>query len=199
MESEQNKTIAYYDQHALEFIENTVQVDFKEMQERFLEKIPAKAHILDFGCGSGRDSRYFLKRGYSVSALDGSKELCRQAEIYTGIPVRHMLFQELEEQEIYDGIWACASILHLSRKELSDVMLRMAAALREKGIVYTSFKYGNFEGMRNGRYFLDMTEEKLMEILQKTEVFELEEHWISSDVRPGRGEERWLNIILRKK
>ena len=199
MESEQNKTIAYYDQHALEFIENTVQVDFKEMQERFLEKIPAKAHILDFGCGSGRDSRYFLKRGYSVSALDGSKELCRQAEIYTGIPVRHMLFQELEEREIYDGIWACASILHLSRQELFDVMLRMAAALREKGIVYTSFKYGNFEGMRNGRYFLDMTEEKLMEILQKTEVFELEEHWISSDVRTGRGEERWLNIILRKK
>ncbi|MCI8482957.1 MAG: class I SAM-dependent methyltransferase [Lachnospiraceae bacterium] len=199
MEFEQNKTIAYYDQHASEFAKSTVDVDFKEMQERFLEKIPLKAHILDFGCGSGRDTRYFMERGYQVTPVDGSKELCQKAECYTGVPVRHMLFQELEEQETYDGIWACASILHLSGQELLEVMPRMAAALKEKGIVYTSFKYGNFEGMRNGRYFLDMTEEKWTEMVQKTGAFKLEEYWITSDVRPGRGEERWLNIILRKK
>ena len=195
----QNTTINYYNINADKFIENTLFVDFTQTQQRFLSRLKKGAFILDFGCGSGRDTRYFLEQGYQVEAIDGSEEMCRLAARYTGVGVRHMLFQELSEKENYDGIWACSSILHLPLQELAGVMSRMAVALKEKGIIYTSFKYGSFSGQRNGRFFTDMTEDSFAEFMQKTEGLETEEQWITSDVRPERGEEKWLNLILRKK
>lgn len=192
------KTIKYYNKNALKFITSTQEVKFHEIQIKFAEKLSECAHILDFGCGSGRDTKYFLSQGYQVDAIDGSEEICRFASGYTGIPVRRMLFQELSVENIYDGIWACSSILHLPYNELEGVLIRMSHALKEKGIVYTSFKYGTFEGKRNGRYFTDMTEEKMDRLLCETSVFHTEEQWISTDVRPGRENEKWLNIILRK-
>lgn len=194
-----NKTLAYYDINAKSFIEGTVNVDFTYVQNKFLDNIGDVAVILDLGCGSGRDTKYFLDRGYSVEAIDGSAELCKLASTYTGIPVKHMLFQDLQEVDRYDAIWACSSILHLSYADLVEVMKKMVNALKDNGIIYTSFKYGTFEGVRNGRYFIDMTEDSLKILLQDVDGIEVEETWITSDVRPGRGEEKWLNLFLRKK
>lgn len=193
-----NKTLAYYDDHANEFCEGTVNVEFVKMQECFLAKLKKGAYILDFGCGSGRDTKYFLERGYRVEAIDGSEELCKLSSKYTGIEVKHMYFQELSAIKIYDAIWACSSILHLPLEELTDVMKKMTAAVKENGIIYTSFKYGTFAGERNGRYFTDMTEETFRNLLEKIEDLEVEEQWVTFDARPERGEERWLNLILRK-
>ena len=153
---------------------------------------------MDFGCGSGRDTKYFLEQGYQVTAIDGSEELCKIATEYTGISVKNMLFQELDEKNVYDGIWACSSILHVPSVELKDVIAKMTKALKKNGVIYTSFKYGEFEGERNGRYFTDMTEESFGNLLQSICELSIEEKWITSDVRPGRGEEKWLNLILRK-
>lgn len=194
-----DKTLAYYDINAKSFIEGTVNVDFTYVQNKFLDNIGDVAVILDLGCGSGRDTEYFLDRGYSVEAIDGSAELCKLASTYTGIPVKHMLFQDLQEVDRYDAIWACSSILHLSYADLVEVMKKMVIALKDNGIIYTSFKYGTFEGVRNGRYFIDMTEDSLKILLQDVDGIEVEETWITSDVRPGRGEEKWLNLFLRKK
>ena len=133
-------TIDYYNRNYDTFVESTRDVDFSEIQNTFMDMLPNKAEILDFGCGSGRDTKCFLDQGYQVEAIDGSVELCRLASEYTGIEVRDMLFQELDVQEKYDGIWACASILHLSRTELFDVLERMSQALKKNGIIYTSFK-----------------------------------------------------------
>lgn len=191
-------TIAYYNLNAQKFVSDTVCVDFEATQKRFTDKLPDNAFILDFGCGSGRDTKYFLAQGYQVDASDGSLELCKLASEYTGINVKNMLFQELSAQETYDGIWACSSILHLPYYELTDIMRKMTAALKNKGIIYTSFKYGTFEGERNGRYFTDMTEEIFDGLIAETEGLTIEEHWLTFDVRPNRGEERWLNLILRK-
>lgn len=191
-------TLVFYNDYAQKFISSTRDVNFLTTQARFLDKLPAGSKILDFGCGSGRDTKYFLSQGYQVDATDGSEEICRLASEYTGIPVKHMLFQELDEENMYDGIWACSSILHLPYEELGPVLVRMAKALKKEGIVYTSFKYGTFEGERNGRYFTDMTEEKFRKLLEEEKVFHIEELWISSDVRPGREEEKWLNLVLRK-
>lgn len=191
-------TLNYYNQNAQNFIDGTVNVDFKETQNRFLNKLPTGAYILDFGCGSGRDTKYFLEQGFAVDATDGSLELCKLASEYTGIQVKHMLFQELDIVEKYDGIWACSSILHVSSTELSVVLQRMSNALKDNGLIYTSFKYGNFEGERNGRYFTDMTETLFAKMLERIDGLVMEEHWITSDVRPGRGEEKWLNLFLRK-
>ena len=192
-------TISYYNVHAQSFTQSTRGVDFTAIQNKFLDKLPAGAFILDFGCGSGRDTRYFLDQGYRVEAIDGSEELCRLAGEYTGIEVKCMLFQELQDTDRYDAVWACSSILHLTYDDLIIVLEKIARALKDKGLLYTSFKYGTEEGERNGRYFTDMTEEKLTGLLEKVPDFEIEEQWITSDVRPGRGEEKWLNLFLRKK
>ncbi len=193
------KTLNYYNANAKTFTQNTRNVDFKSTQERFLKRLPCASNILDFGCGSGRDTKYFLSKGCSVTATDGSEELCKLASEYTGIPVRYMLFQDLEEENAYDGIWACSSILHLPYKELISVLNKMANALKKNGIVYTSFKYGTFEGERNGRYFTDMTEEKFEFLIKEVPMFCIEEQWVTFDVRTEHEEEKWLNLILRKK
>ena len=153
-----DKTITYYNEKTEEFISGTIDVDFTYIQNIFLSYLPVGAKILDFGCGSGRDTKYFLEHGYDVDAIDGSEELCKRASEYTGIPVRHMYFQELSEVETYDGIWACASILHLKKEEIAPVLEKMITATKPGGILYVSFKYGDFEGEINGRYFTYMTE-----------------------------------------
>lgn len=194
-----NNTLGYYNDHADEFYNSTVTVEFVAMQERFLTKLKKGSCILDFGCGSGRDTKYFLEKGYHVDAIDGSKELCKLASKFTGIEVKNMCFEELSEIDKYDGIWACSSILHLPIAELVKVMKKMEVALKGNGIIYTSFKYGTFTGERNGRFFTDMTEDTFAEFMKEVENLEVEEQWTTSDVRPGRGEEKWLNLILRKK
>ena len=193
-----NSTLEYYDQNAEQFFKTTADVDFTGIQDRFLRYLGPGSRILDLGCGSGRDTRYFLEKGYQVDATDGSAEICRLASEYTGIPVRQMLFNELDAEEEYDGIWACASILHLPEEELRDVMHRIGTALKEGGIFYTSFKYGDFAGERKGRYFRDFTEERFREFLTDFHEFRMTDQWITSDVRPNRGEERWLNVLLRR-
>lgn len=194
-----NKTINYYDINAKEFVEGTLNVDFKATQDKFINKLPAKGYILDFGCGSGRDTKYFLAKDFKVDAIDGSIELCKIASEYTNIKVRHMYFNELSIVNKYDGIWACSSILHLSLDDLVDVFKRMSQALKDEGIIYTSFKYGDFSGERNGRFFTDMTEDSFAKLIANVDNLKVEEQWITADVRPQRGNEKWLNLILRKK
>ena len=157
-----NETLNYYNLIAKEFASDTVSVAFQEIQDIFLEQIPLDGKILDFGCGSGRDTYYFRNKGYDVDAIDGSKELCKIASEYTGISVKKMLFEELDSVEEYDGIWACASILHVEKKKLPDIIKKMTTATKNGGVIYTSFKYGDFEGEQNGRYFTYLTEESFL-------------------------------------
>lgn len=193
-----DSTIDYYNLNTENFIENTQNVDMHLAQDKFLHLLNEGAAILDFGCGSGRDTKYFLDQGYQVAAIDGSAELCRLASAFTGIEVKEMLFQELDEIDTYDGIWACSSILHLPKNELLLVIRKMSDALKSTGVIYTSFKYSDFEGVRNGRYFTDFTEDSFKEFIAEIPELTIEDYWITGDVRSGRGDERWLNLILRK-
>lgn len=193
-----DQTLSYYNTRAKAFVSGTLSVDFSHIQDKFLSKLSPNSLILDFGCGSGRDSKYFMEKGFCVEAVDGSAKLCELASAYTGLVVRNMLFQELEAQENYDAIWACSSILHLPYDTLKSVLQKMEKAIKHGGIIYTSFKYGSFSGERNGRYFTDMTEESFSKLLAKIDGLTIEEMWVSSDVRPKKGSEQWLNLFLRK-
>ena len=193
-----NKTLSYYNTNSASFIESTQSVQITEAWSRFTAKLEQSSIILDFGCGSGRDTKYFLEHGFKVEAMDGSEELCKAASKYTGIIVKHQLFQDWKSEPKYNGIWACSSILHLNKMELKRVIGNIRNALLPAGIFYTSFKYGNFEGIRNGRYFTDLTEASFAELINEVTGFEIIEEWITSDVRPGREEEKWLNVILKK-
>ena len=192
-----NKTLDYYNKNAESFIQGTVSADLKDIQDKFLKELSGNK-ILDFGCGSGRDTKCFIEAGYDVEAIDGSLELCKSASAYTGIQVKHMLFQDLDKQNYYDGIWACASILHLPKSELKDVLSKMSKSLKDDGIIYTSFKYGNFEGERNGRFFTDFTLDIFKDFIHDVDTLIIKEYWITADVRPGREEEKWLNLLLQK-
>lgn len=193
-----NETLSYYNTNTSSFVESTQSVQMTEAWNRFTSKLEPSSLILDFGCGSGRDTKYFLEHGFKVEAMDGSEELCKAASEYTGIIVKHQLFQDWKSEAKYNAIWACSSILHLNKSDLKHVIGNIRDALLPAGIFYTSFKYGNFEGVRNGRYFTDLTEASFAELINKVSGFEIIEEWITSDVRPGREEEKWLNVILKK-
>ena len=193
-----DNTLQYYAENFQAFVGGTLSADMSEARQFFLQIIPEHARILDFGCGSGRDTKAFLNLGYQVDACDGSAELCRIAGEVTGIQIRQMLFQDLDDIAVYDGICACASILHLPKRELKTVLDKVAAALKDHGVLYTSFKYGTFEGMRGGRYFTDFTEDSLREFFRNVPELQVFKTWITKDVRPGREEERWINILARR-
>ena len=200
MQSEaQTKTLAYYAEHAEEFVFLSRDIDFSGIQNAFLSYLPPEGTILDLGCGSGRDSKAFIDKGYKVVAVDGSEELCRSAGQFIGQPVICSTFQEYTPEISFDGIWACASLLHLSSKnEVASVITRMANYLNPGGCFYASFKYGDFSGERKGRYFTDMTETSLREMIREIPSLRIDRLHITNDVRPGRHDEKWINAFLMK-
>lgn len=194
-----NSTIEYYNKNAEYYISATQRIDFSEVQNRFLDELPNGSLILDFGCGAGRDTKCFLEKGYQVEAMDGSIEMCKAASAYAGIEVRQMQFCELSENDKYDGIWACASVLHLERKELKNVIKKMASALKNDGVVYLSFKYGDFFGEKSGRYFISFTEKTFSELIWELGGFSIVDLWKTEDARTNRLNGTWLNVLLRKR
>ena len=192
----ENKTLNFYNANTKDYVLDTVGVEFHEVQDRFLKYLNKGCSILDLGCGSGRDSKYFLDMGYTVEAMDGSLEMCKYASELTGILVENKLFHELDVVDKYDAIWASASLLHVPYEELLDVFTKIYDALHEEGIFYSSFKYGDFSGYRQERYFTDLNEKSLEELLK--DKFEIVEQWISEDVRVHQTQ-IWLNTIVRKK
>jgi SAM-dependent methyltransferase len=143
-------TLAYYEDQAEAFFAETVDVDMAPLYARFLARIPAGGHILDAGCGSGRDALAFRKLGYAVTAFEASPTLARLASNYCGLPVEVRRFQEIEWQDAFDGIWACASLLHVPPVELPEVLRRLGRALKTDGVLYVSFKYGSDERDHGG-------------------------------------------------
>lgn len=198
MNKQTDTTLDYYNQKSDLFTSDTVDLEFTTIQDSFLKYLEPGSLILDFGCGSGRDSRYFIQKGYKVEAIDGSEEMVRIATETTGIPVKQLLFNELDETDKYDGIFACASILHVSYGELPDIFTRLKKALKQNGYLYVSFKYGSYSGYRNDRFFTDMTEVSFKTLLDQIKGLSIIEETITSDARKGRENEKWLNVILRK-
>ena len=192
-----NKTKQYYQDNAQDFFDSTVNANLSSHYDHFLRYVPEHGKILDFGCGSGRDSKYFLNKGYVVEAIDGSSEMCRLASDYCGIQVRCMDFQDLNEDEKYDAIWACASLLHVAKDQMPTVIIKMRDALVSSGVMYISFKYGNYEGERNGRFFFDVTPEVFSDLISRVSGLKVIEEWFTEDVRPEK-ETQWYNVILKK-
>ncbi|MCM1496690.1 MAG: class I SAM-dependent methyltransferase [Bacteroides sp.] len=194
-----NQTIAYYNKNAKAFCDSTFHADMSICRNRFLHFLPKDKNItiLDAGCGSGRDSRYFLERGFSVEAMDASEKICEIATQNIGQKVQCMRFQDITYIERFDGIWACASLLHVSRAELPAVLHRLYQALQSQGILYASFKYGASETVRGERQFSDLQEDSGRELLVSAG-FSVLECFVTMDVRAERKGEKWLNIIGKK-
>lgn len=191
------KTIDYYNHHAEEFANSTLHVEMESLYQPFLALLPEHAHILDLGCGSGRDSLAFKNKGYRIDAIDYSEALAKKATELTGIQVKHHSFYELDEVAIYDGIWACASLLHCERRRLAEVVAKMLRALKSEGVIYMSFKYGDSDREKDGREFTDLNEQQAQKLLAQFDQVSLVQQWITLDKRPDRTEQ-WLNLLWKK-
>jgi len=188
-------TMAYYQRNAQLFFDATVGVDMASLYAPFLRLVAPGGCVLDAGCGSGRDARAFSKLGYRVEAFDASAEMVELAKAYTGLPVQQMTFSTLEAEARYDGIWCCASLLHLPQAELPEAMQRLARALKPGGVWYLSFKYGTGEREKEGRHFTDLNEASLQKLVSTLPQVSIIEQWTTQDKRPDR-DEVWLNVIL---
>lgn len=191
------KTIDYYNQYADDFAEATLYVDMESLYQPFLAGLPESAHILDVGCGSGRDTLAFKNKGYHVEAIDYSEELVKKATRLTGIPVKLQSFYEIDADQAYDGIWACASLLHCERSQLVEVIGKLISVLKPGGVLYMSFKYGNSDREKEGRQFTDLDEAQANDLLEQFDNVQQIQQWITVDQRPER-QEKWLNLIWKK-
>jgi len=197
---EKNDTLKFYNDNAESYVEQTRNGDMQALYDKFLVLLPDKAYILDFGCGSGRDSKYFLEHGYTVTAIDGSERLCELASDYIGQPVKHMMFDELDAEEKYDGIWACSSILHVEREELPDILKKMITALKTGGVIYTCFKLGDKCEVIDGKYYNFLTKDILQSMLDRIEPpTEMIDYFETGTVKNiDRPTASWGNFLIKK-
>jgi SAM-dependent methyltransferase len=188
--------INYYELHANEYINQTISCDMSFHYDIFLKHITEDARILDIGFGSGRDMFYFESKGYKVAGIDPTLSFYNNMK-EKGYDVYHIPSEYLSFVNEFDAIWACASLLHVQRCNLHDVLIKCNQALKDDGIMYCSFKYGDFETVRNERYFNYLNEQSFSEILKDTG-FTILETYITGDVRADRASEQWLNVVMKK-
>ena len=111
-----DSTIRYYNENARAYFDSTVALDMGKLYGPFLKHLRPGSKVLDAGCGSGRDSLFFKNQGFQVTAFDASKEMVKLASELLDQKVLLMSFEDLSLTEQYDGIWACASLLHVKNK-----------------------------------------------------------------------------------
>jgi SAM-dependent methyltransferase len=194
-----DKTIDYYNANAQAFYQRTIEAVLSESWDIFLQHLPPKAHILDAGCGSGRDAKYFLKKGYKVTAFDASQEMVNLAAQETGLPVFHLCFADLAFQNEFDGVWAQASLLHIPYQQTRAIYQKIHQALKPQGIFFASYKYGDTYMPTAGRDFWNMNEVTVLPYLKG--LFEVIKIWKAPDTRskvsPSK-DQAWLNFIVKK-
>ena len=193
-----DSTIRYYNENARAYFDSTVALDMGKLYGPFLKHLRPGSKVLDAGCGSGRDSLFFKNQGFQVTAFDASKEMVKLASELLDQKVLLMSFEDLSLTEQYDGIWACASLLHVKKTKLSRVIAELSKHLKDGGVFYISFKYGREEYWKEGRYFNHLDEDTLKEILQEVPELRTEQLFISTDVRGYRSSDQWLNAYLIK-
>lgn len=188
-------SVHYYNEHADSFIGTTQTVDMSNIYQHVIPLLPVGAAILDAGCGSGRDAFNFKKMGFDVEAFDASEAMANAASQFIGQEVPCCTFLEYSTQKCFDAIWACASLLHVPYAELSKTFRHLKQFLSVKGVFVVSFKYGDSERQQGERYFTDMNEERLEEILSGIDGLTIVKTWHTFDNRP-QNTTTWLNAIL---
>ncbi|GGM03336.1 tellurite resistance [Streptomyces cinereus] len=198
-------TLNYYQNHAKDFFEQTLNVNMQNIYQLFLEHLPKtplrnQQKILDVGCGSGRDSVFFANQGFEVVAIDGSQNLIDLAkETDTRIDWQCLRFDEIAKQSWqnhFTGIWACASLLHVPFDDLSKILNELITCLTPNGVLYASFKYGDSEREQDGRFFCDMNEQRWQLIENQLELAKTLKVWQTVDNRVDR-QEIWWNVLLK--
>lgn len=190
-----NHTISYYNKNAEAFCLATKDTDMSFCRDKFLHLLEQKNHIKTKE--SDKSKIHILDAGYQVTALDGSKKMCEEAEKLIKQEVLCIRFEELQFRQEFDGIWGCASLLHVAYTEINGVLKRFWNALKEEGIFYASFKYGKGMRIDKGRLFYDYEENALKKLMINNR-FLVENIFVTQDVRKDRENEQWINVLAKK-
>lgn len=194
-----NRSIDYYNNRAQEFYDRTIDADLSASYEIFLKHLPEHAHILDAGCGVGRDSKYFLERGYSVTAFDASEEMVNFARKETGLDVQLLTFQNMTFDSLFDGVWAQATLLHVPYEETPSVFEKIRQSLKPGGIFFGSYKYGSDLMPTEERDFWNMDESSILPYVEG--LFDVINVWTEKDRRSKIApslSQQWLNFLVKK-
>lgn len=191
-----SRTTAYYDQNGLKYAKNTIGIDVSLHRDRFLAELHPGAHLLDAGCGSGRDSRYFLDQGYSVVSMDGSVGMCFAASELNNLCVRFLPFHRIQFDNEFDGIWASASLLHVAPEDQAAIHRRLRRAMKPGGVLYCSYKLGTGPRVDSeGRLFTDHNELSLRRLIAGVPGLEAFDIWVTPD--STRRHVSWINSLSR--
>ncbi|MFT6905207.1 MAG: 2-polyprenyl-3-methyl-5-hydroxy-6-metoxy-1,4-benzoquinol methylase [Oleiphilaceae bacterium] len=190
-------TLAYYEQHAAEFSLQTSALNMSDIYNKFLNGLAPGSHILDAGCGAGRDTLAFHKLGYRVCAFDASPALVDIAANATGQNVICSTFDNFTSSQPFDGIWACASLLHTVDNKLTATVSHLSQYLSVGGVFYMSFKYGTGNRLQGERQFTDMNEKSIAKLIDSVSHLAISDQWVTGDVREGNNQS-WLNVIVKR-
>jgi 2-polyprenyl-3-methyl-5-hydroxy-6-metoxy-1,4-benzoquinol methylase len=198
-ESRRLTTLAFYESQSERYARSTAHVDMEALYGPFLRELPRGGSILDAGCGSGRDTKAFAERGYRVTAIDASPTLVRRAAAFTEQQCKVLVFQDLAFRDEYDGIWACASLLHVPKRDVPDVLNRFTQALKPGGVLYISLKEGQGERTEeDGRFFNYYTADAFREVITGVATLRELPFCPTEEIRGCLNRGPWLNILLRR-
>ena len=135
------KNLHYYDTNASDYHERNKDLALEEFYSLFMEELTGD-RILDLGCGTGRDAAYFSQEGLEVVGIDFSSGMLEEASKNAPeAEFHHMsMTDDLEPLGRFNGIWAMASTLHLSKEEMKDLLLSLKESLHEDSPVFISIK-----------------------------------------------------------
>ena len=133
-------TIDYYNRIADSYYWTTVGIDMSKLRNAFAAYLPAEARVIDLGCGSGRDVMAFGDMGHEASGLDASKELVELAKERLEVKASVGDMVTWRASEPYDGIWCCASLIHLNEEEKKRFFGNLQYNLKPGGVIYISVK-----------------------------------------------------------
>lgn len=178
----------YYSKHSEEYIASTIHADMSSIYALF-EPLLKGRRILDVGFGSGRDMAYFQSKGYEVYGIDTEPSFVQHV-LKSGLSVIQADVRTYETNQKFDGIWACASLLHLSQKDMVQAVERLKGMLEKRGVLFVSLKEGDSESVDEKGRLMTFVRQDFLERLGFKVLS------ITDDI-DGRGF-RWLNAVYQK-
>ena len=173
-----SETLGVYDAQADDYVKMMTDEAAKDTRiVEFIAACPDGGDVLDLGCGPGNHAALMAEAGLKVTALDGSAEMARRAGDIPGVDARHGYFEDVTEEDAYDGIWASFSLLHAPRADFPAHLARLRRALRPGGVFFIGMKTGTGEGRDGlGRFYVYYSKEELESALGAAG-FAPQRHW----------------------
>jgi SAM-dependent methyltransferase len=194
---EGSSTDLLYQLHARDYFAATVMADMSATYGRFLTELAPGSRILDAGCGSGRDLKHFLSKGFKPTGIDAASALVALAAEFSEAPCFVMRIEDSPFVHCFEGVWACASLLHVPKSMLGRLLTKLERALVPGGTLFASVRLGVGESVApDGRHFSLYGPDEFAKAVTASG-FEVTGVWTSNDLLPKRIAVQWVNVLAK--